>query len=75
MKSYSYAQITAQVGRSLRFCSECAASTPDADHRQMYRARANGALWLWDELTQGHQKPGDAARLRMIKDGQMELPL
>ena len=74
MKTFSYAQITRATEEALQQYLKQSAESDRDEMRDVFGCMADGAFYLWDRLTHGFQNKGDRDRMRLIKEGQMELP-
>jgi hypothetical protein len=73
MKAISHERLTVLIEQRLKGCNRNIVIDPERTSLQLGMAEC--FFETWDELTRGHQKSADRARLLLLLEGQCELPL
>lgn len=73
MKAISYELLTVVVEQKLKERNRKIVTDPQ--RISIHRGMSEGIFETWDDLTRGHQKSRDRARLLLLLEGQCELPL
>jgi hypothetical protein len=73
VKAISYERLTVLIEQKLKGCNRSIATDPA--RTSLHLGMAECSFETWDELTRGHQKSADRARLLLLLEGQCELLL
>lgn len=73
MKAIPYERPTVLIEQRLKGCNRNIVIDPE--RTGLHLSMAECFIETWDELTRGHQKSVDRARLLLLLEGQCELPL